>query len=109
MVADLVRTPVFIEFLDGKPPRIFRNCTRIGLVTLFIQPLRLFGTVSTLTAIPFDFPADRGWATVDGNGNVLLAKSCFPEGVNLVSFFLGEVFVGHLCNLDLGRLKALML
>jgi len=48
-----------------------------------------------------ELSADGGFSSCKHFGYLDLCVYCLFQGVNLVSFFSGEVCLVHLCNLDL--------
>ena len=55
----------------------------------------LLGAVTTRASITAQLPTDGGLVSVQHLGYLRLIVSGFHEGVNLISFNLAEVFVGH--------------
>lgn len=71
--------------------------------------MRLFRTIATSAAIAAELSAYGRRVTLQDAGNLALVESRLLQGVNLVSFFLGEVCVVHLRNFDWLVKKASML
>ena len=55
----------------------------------------LLGPVTTRATVAAQLPADGGLVPIQQVGYLSLIVSGFHEGVNLISFSLAEVFVGH--------------
>ena len=74
-----------------------RQCTCIATILCSIGRLlaSLFGTVAPRAAVATHLPADGGLVPVQQFGNLRLIVSGLHERVNLISFSLAEVFVGH--------------
>jgi hypothetical protein len=62
--------------------------------------MRLLRAITTLATVAAQFPADGRSASFQHLGNLALLESCLLQGVNLISFFSGEMCVVHLCNFD---------
>jgi len=65
------------------------GCTRIA------QTLGLLGPVAAQPAVAAKFTADRGRVAVEQLGDLALVMAGFDEGVDLVSFVLGQMYVVH--------------
>ena len=92
--ADLLGTPVLPQqalhplssyFINTAP--VLRGPARHG------QPVRLRGPVPAQPAIPPQLSADRGAGSAQLTRYRRLAMTCFHEGVNLISLFLGKLRV----------------
>ena len=72
---------------------------RAGIATILCSIGRLFaslfGTVAPRAAVATHLPVDGGLVPVQQFGNLRLIVSGLHERVNLISFSLAEVFVGH--------------
>jgi hypothetical protein len=55
----------------------------------------LLGAVTPRASIAAQLPADGGLVPIQQLGDLRLIVSGFHKGVNLISFSLAEVFVGH--------------
>jgi hypothetical protein len=69
----------------------------------------LFRAIATPSTVTPQLSADGGLASFQHVRYLALLVSCLLQGVNLVSFFSGEVCVVHLCNFDWPVKKAWML
>ncbi len=72
---------------------------RAGVATV-LQSMRrhlasLLGAVTARASVTAQFPTDGGLVPVQQFGYLRLIVSGFHKGVNLISFSLAEVFVGH--------------
>ena len=72
---------------------------RAGIATILCSTGRLLasllGAVAPRAAVATQLPADGGLVPVQQFGYLRLIVSCLHERVNLISFSLAEVFVGH--------------
>lgn len=72
---------------------------RAGIATILCSIGRLLasllGAVAPRAAVATQLPADGGLVPVKQFGNLRLIVSGLHERVNLISFSLAEVFVGH--------------
>ncbi len=72
---------------------------RIGVATVLRSIGRhlasLLGPITQRASVTAQLPTDGGLASVQHLGYLRLIVSGFHEGVNLISFSLAEVFVGH--------------
>ena len=55
----------------------------------------LLRSVTPRASVAAQFPTDGGLVPIQQLGNLRLIVSSFDEGVNLISFSLAEVLVGH--------------
>jgi hypothetical protein len=70
----------------------------------------LLGSIATLTTIASQLSTDGGCIHADEVGNLGLIMIHFHQRINLVSLFLGKLFVGsHKCSFDLADQEALIL
>ena len=107
--ADLLWAPLFQQpVLRELPCRIvYRSCVeRLPFHRLAVC---LFGTVAASATVARQLSADCGFASFQHFSYFVLLVSCLLQGVNLVSFFSGDVCVVHLCNFDWLVKKAWML
>jgi hypothetical protein len=73
------------------------------------QSLCLLGAITASPSVSGQFTADGRGVSLEHDGYLALFVSRLLQGVNLVSFFSGEVCVVHLCNFDWLVKKAWML
>jgi len=100
MPADLLGAPLFPQPLLGKEPGIIVYTPGIDCTPSHRQEVRLLGAIAASATVSGQFPADGGWTAFQHGSDFALCMSRLLQGVNLVSFFSGEVRVVHLCNFD---------
>ncbi len=109
MLADLIRAPLFAQPLLSELPGRVIDPSGIERSPFTGKPMRLPGAVASLSTVAAQLSADGRGMAFKQIGNLALRMPCLDQGVNLVSFFLGEVCVVHFCNFDWPVKKAWML
>ena len=107
VVADLLGAPLLIKPILRKLPCLRIDSSSIDCSSVLGKLMRLPGPITPSTTVPGQFSANRRWASFQHVGNLALRMSCFLQGVNLVSFFSGEVCVVHLLQFRLAGQKSI--
>jgi hypothetical protein len=76
-------------------PRRYRVGVTAVLRSIGRHLASLLGSIAQRTSVAAQIPTDGGLVSVQYLGYLRMIVSGFHEGVNLISFSLAEVFVGH--------------
>ena len=108
LASNLLRTPLQAQQIGGllaHPGGHSRSVSAL-LGSLGRQLTGLLGPIAFKPAVARKLPADGRFVSIQQLGNLSLIVSSFHKGVDLISFNLAEIFVGH-GQLRLAGLEAL--
>ena len=110
LAGNLLRAPLQTEQGSHLKQNLFINVSRIAtaLRTLIGQNLGLAGTVSSTAGSTGHFSTNSRFMAPQNMGNLGLCLSCSHQCINLITFGLAEVCIGH-ALLRLAGQKALIL
>lgn len=97
LASNLLRTPLQAQQMSGllaHPGGHSRSVSAL-LRSLGPQLTGLLGPIAFKPAVARKLPADGGLVSIQQLGNLSLIVSGFHKGVDLISFNLAEMFVGH--------------
>ncbi len=97
LAGNLFRTPLQTEQRSQLNQDLFINVSRIttALRTLIRQILSLAGTVSSTARSARQLSANRRFMAPQNLSNLGLCLPCFHKCLNLITFGLAEVCIGH--------------
>ncbi len=110
LAGNLLGTPLQTEQRSHLNQDLFINVSRITTAfrTLIRQILSLAGTLSSTARSTRQLSANRRFMAPQNLSNLGLCLSCFHKCLNLITFGLAEVCIGHVL-LRLAGQKALIL
>ena len=97
LASNLLGTPLQAKTILCRAPGFRADLRRIRakLRSFFCLVLRLAGTVSTKTRVTPQFATNGRIMPSQYLGNLILCLSCFHKRLNLITFGLAELFIGH--------------
>ena len=110
LAGNLLRAPLQTEQGSHLKQNLFINVSRIttALRTLIRQILSLAGTISSTAGSTGHLSTNSRFMAPQNMGYLGLCLSCFHKYINLITFGLAEVCIGHVL-LRLAGQKALIL
>ena len=97
LASNLLRTPLQAQQMSGLLAHPCGHRSRVSalLRSLGRQLTGLLGPIAFKPAIARKLPADGRFVSIQQLGNLSLIVSSFHKGVDLISFHLAEMFIGH--------------
>ena len=91
---DLLRTPVLAQrHLDQYPGFAPYPWSDLVLASIHGKSVGLGGSITPKTPVSSALTADCGFVNIYNPGNLGRVRTCFHQGMNLVSLFLGKLRV----------------
>ena len=110
LTGDLFRTPLQTNECFSRAPDFWRNASGIttALRSLLRSILGLAGAIPSTAGTTRQLSTNGRFMAPQNPGNLNLGLSCFHKRLNLITFGLAEVCIGHML-LRLAGQKALIL